>query len=136
MFEAGLYQLLKNDAGVSALVAGRIFGGRIPKTATDSTYPCLVWTVVSTLDLYSSQGASGYRTKRVQIDCYALKYIDAVKVTDAVRAALENFQGDLPDGTSVDRSIVTMDQDFLFEPGASGQLFRRMIEIEIAYLES
>jgi hypothetical protein len=136
MFEAGLYQLMKNDSGVSALVSGRIFGGRAPKTVTDSSYPLIVWSVVSTVDLYSIQGASGYRTKRVQIDSYARTYIDSVKVSDAVRALLQNFRGTLPDGTFVESSVLITDQDFIFEPGASGQLFRHMIEVEISYLST
>lgn len=136
MFEAGLYQLMKNDSGISTLVSGRIFGGRAPKTVTDSSYPLVVWSMVSTVDLYSIQGASGYRTKRVQIDSYARTYIDSVKVSDAVRALLQNFRGTLPDGTFVESSVLITDQDFIFEPGASGQLFRHMIEVEISYLST
>jgi Protein of unknown function (DUF3168) len=136
MFEAGLYRLMKNDAGISALVGGRIWGGRAPKTVTDSSYPLIVWTIVSTVDLYSIQGASGYRTKRVQIDSYARTYIDSVKVSDAVRALLQNFRGTLPDGTFVESSVLITDQDFTFEPGISGQLFRHLIEVEISYLSA
>lgn len=136
MFEAGLYQLMKNDSGISALVSGRIFGGRAPKTVTDSSYPLIVWAVISTVDLYSIQGASGYRTKRVQIDAYAKTYIDSIKVSDAARALLQNFRGTLPDGTFVDSSVLIADQDFTFEPGISGQLFRHMVEVEISYLSA
>jgi hypothetical protein len=137
MFEVGLMQLLKNDSGVAALISGRLFGGRVPKDATNSTYPCAVWTVATTVDLYSSDGQSGYRTSRVQFDAYAIKYIDVLNVKEAIKAALQNFkQATLPDGTFVDRMVVIEDRDFETEPGISGQLYRRLLEVEIAYIES
>ena len=78
--------------------------------------------------------------KRIQIDCYDVypsgNYMRATRLSDAVRSALKSYRGTFPDGTKVDSSIVITDQDFLDEPGASGQLFRRMLEFYITYQES
>lgn len=140
MFEVGLMQLLKNNSDITALVSGRIFAGRIPKNATDSTYPCVVWTIVSTTDDPIIQGSSGFRFKRVQIDTYGHTskggYMATTRVSDVIRRALTGFHGSFPDGTFVDSSVVITDQDFLAEPGVSGELFRRMLEFQIAYRES
>jgi hypothetical protein len=113
--EAGMYQYMRNDPGISTWVSGRIFGSRQPK---DVTLPCIVWTVVLTQELGShAHGASGLRSKRFQIDSYAGKYMDSVKTSDAVRSLFQNFSGILPDGTSVNGCIIMRDMDFPYEPG-------------------
>ena len=146
MFEVGLIQFLKNNTGIAALVSGRVFAGRIPKNADAATYPCIVWTVASTMDNPIISGTSGFRMKRVQLDCYdrinrvnetGHSYVANVRVADAVRSAFQTFlHGTFPDGTKVDSCVIISDQDFPDEPGDSGQLFRRMIEVQIAYQES
>ena len=130
--EAGLYQLLKSDSGVSSRISGRLFGGRAPKGVT---FPCAVWNVAATQDVYSIQGASGLRFKRMQFDSYGEKYMETLAVSDAIRDALKSFRGTLPNDVEVQGCVVITDQDFPYEPGASGQIFRRMIEVEVAYIE-
>ena len=133
--EIGLRNLLVNDSGVSALINSRIWGGLAP---LNPTYPVVVFTVAHTSDLYSIQGASGYRTKRIQFDCYAQKYNDALAVADAVRAVLQSFVGTVNDNAkniSVLSVITISDMDFPFEPGSTDRIFRRMLEFQVTYLE-
>jgi hypothetical protein len=132
--EAGVYQKLRDDPAVGSYVSGRIFGSRMPK---DATLPAIVWTIVLTDDMgYHYQGASGLRRKRFQFDSYAKKYMDSVKTSDAIRAVLESFAGVLPDGTPVNGCIVVRDMDFPFEPGTSGYIQRRLLEIDVIYTET
>jgi hypothetical protein len=131
--EVGIYQRLRDDAGVSAWVSGRIFGSRMPKNAT---LPAVVWTVVSTTDLgYSTQGASGLRVKRFQFDSYAKEYMDSVKLSDAIRSILQSYSGILPDGSSVNGCVVVSEMDFPYEPSASGYVQRHMLEVDVIYTE-
>src|SRR5947209_7940513 len=120
--EVGLYTLLKDDTGVTEQVSGRIFGGLLPRD--EPTYPCVVWTVASTdsTDLYTIQGATGLRKKRIQFDTYGKTYTSTLNASDEVRQALENFIGHLDDNTEdgieVQSCMVVTDQDFPPEPGA------------------
>lgn len=130
MLEAGVYQLLRDDPGVKALIAGRIYGGRLPK---DPTNPSVVYNVVVTGDVYSVAGATGFRNKRIQFDSYASEYTDSVKTSDAIRSVLKSFKGVLPDGTFVNGCIVVRDMDFPYEPGTTGYVFRRLLEVDFWY---
>lgn len=132
--EAGIYQKLRDDPGVSSYVRGRIFGSKAPK---DATAPFIVWTVVVTEDMgYNFQGAAGLRKKRFQFDSYATKYMDSVKTSDAIRSLLQSFAGNLPDGTPVNGCIVMRDMDFPYEPGTSGQIHRHLLEVDVIYTET
>jgi len=132
--EAGMYQYMKQDPGVSSYVGGRIFGSKLPKDKT--AMPAIVWTVVLTQELGShAHGSSGLRSKRFQIDSYASKYMDSVKTSDAVRALFQNFSGTLPDGSSVNGCIIIRDMDFPYEPGTSGYVYRHLLEIDVIYSE-
>lgn len=131
--EVGIYQRLRDDAGVTAWVSGRIFGQRMPK---DATLPAIVWQVVVTEELgYHSQGASGLRKKRFQFDSYAYKYMDSVKTSDAIRSILQSYSGILPDGSSVNGCIIARDMDFPYEPGTGGYVHRRLLEVDVIYTE-
>jgi hypothetical protein len=139
-FEAGIYKLLKEDATVSSLISGRIFGSRVPKGFNN--YPCLVWQTAATQEPWSIQGASGFRIKRIQFDAYATTYAESVAVADAARAVLKNFRGNLPADDSsppvssfVNGVVILTDMDFPYEPGASGYVFRHMFEAEVQYQE-
>jgi len=132
--EVGIYQKLRDDPGVSSYVGGRVFGSKAPK---DSTLPMIVWTVVLTDDSSTHmQGASGFRKKRFQFDSYARKYVDSVKTSDAIRAALEQFAGTLPDGSACNGCIIVRDMDFPYEPGSSGYIHRHLLEVDVMYTET
>ena len=134
MLETGLYKKLRDDAGVSTWVSGRIFYSRMPK---DATLPAIVFNVVSTTDMgYTFQGASGLRTKRIQFDSYAKAYLDTISISDSIRTILESYSGTLEDGTVVQGCIVISEMDFPYEPGSGGYIQRRMMEVDVIYVDS
>jgi len=131
--ESGIYQELIADPGVTSWIAGRIFGGRLPKGCT---LPAVVWTVAVGQDMgYSTQGASGLIKKSFQFDSYANKYMDAVKTSDSIRSLLQSYSGILPDGSSVNGVIITRDMDIAWEPGAGGYVYRRLLEMDVMFSE-
>jgi len=136
--ENGTYQKLRDDNGVSALVGGRLFAGKLPERPT---LPAVVYQVVVTADpAYSMSGANRFRIKRFQFDNYAEKHADAVKVSTAIRWALQSFAGTLDDedDTVVNGCIVVADMDFPYEPGGgtTGFVHRRLLEVDIQHTES
>jgi hypothetical protein len=92
MIAAELYARLTGDATVSALVATRIYPGRAPQ---DVPAPFIRWQTISRVGSRSIDGVpSALVTARVQIDSYALSYVAAQAIGDAVRRALQFWGSD------------------------------------------
>jgi hypothetical protein len=92
----GLYDLLKNEPTIAALVTDRVYPVILP---TEPVMPCITYQIVGG----SSQPTltdAGLQKVRLQIDCWGLAYPDA----DAVRTAVVKFLSNktaitLSDGT-------------------------------------
>jgi hypothetical protein len=136
--ENGVFQALRNDTEVASLVGGRIFGSRFPNNTAKPTLPAIVYFTFWSDTVRALDGPDGLRTKKIQIDCYADKYPDAVEAADAVRNLFEGFKGTLPNGVVVQSAIVEKDEDFPLEPGKPAQdfVYRRMLEVTFRYVES
>jgi hypothetical protein len=129
MLELGLLKQLLANSTVSALVGKNIFNGTIPR----DTLPAVAIQTVSSVDTSDYQGSTGLRTKRLQFDTYANDYFQGLKISDAILTALQGFRGELPDGTFVEAIFFDQDQDFPFEPGYGGYVYRRMVEYLIVF---
>jgi hypothetical protein len=135
MFEKGLYELLTQDAGVSALVGSRVYFILQPK---GTIVPSVVLSIVATGDNYTFAGASGLRSALVQVDGYASSYYDSRAVSRSVRLLLENYAGNLPDAgaTPVLGCIVEKDWDMPFEEGSKGFVYRALLEVRFIYSDT
>jgi hypothetical protein len=134
MLHEGLYQKLVGDSGVNAIVNGRVYFQLQPK---GTSVPSVVIQQATSEDVYHTKGASGFRFVGVQFDSYGANYTQAVQTSNAVRVLLQSFKGVLPDGTSVDGSVVRRDVDLPYEqgPGERGFVYRRMLTIEFQVAE-
>jgi hypothetical protein len=83
--ETALRARLKADAGVFALVGSRVDWSVRPQGTSS---PCIVLTVIADLRDQHFQGFAGFRSTRVQIDCYAATKAVAVSLREAVIAAV------------------------------------------------
>jgi selenocysteine-specific translation elongation factor len=82
---------LTANAGVTALVSGRIFPQVIPQGCT---MPAIRYLVVDDLPLNSVDGFTSHlRIARVQADAYARTYLAAHAVADAIEGALRSVVG-------------------------------------------
>jgi uncharacterized protein DUF3168 len=109
--EAGLFTLLSTNAGISALVATRIYPLRIPEGAT---LPAVAYHKVTGPRTHSKDGDMSLSHPRFQVTCWAKDYSDAKAVRDAVIAALDGFtDGGTMGGVVVDQVIVENDLDLL-----------------------
>lgn len=119
MIEQGIFEELRDDLAVAALVAGRVFPVQIPQSRGDdkSATPCVVFTLISearaltVCDPVSSVGGT------YQIDSISKSYFEAKAIAQAVRLCLNSFTGQMG-GTTVDRVLLETAQDLIEqEPG-------------------
>lgn len=89
---AGLKAHLVADAGVNAIVAGRVYPNRVPRTSA-IVFP-LIWYQCS--DQFEHDLASMNRVRsEFDVFCAAEDYDQAHALTDAVQAALHGITGQL-----------------------------------------
>lgn len=92
--ETGLPIFLKAAAGISSLVADRIYAKRRPQSAK---LPHVVFSRISTTRQPKFCGTDKLVAALMQIDTYAIGESDAAAVATAVRLALIDFQGQMGD---------------------------------------
>ena len=128
--EQGLYTLLTQDPGVSALVGNKVYWILAPKGAV---LPYIVVGRVATGDTYTMDGATGLRDGLFQIDCYATTFYASRQIALAARVLLESYTGNLPDvnATPVTAVFTEKDFDFPYEEGGLGFVFRALLQFRI-----
>jgi Protein of unknown function (DUF3168) len=135
MFIKGLYMLLTADPGVSAIVGSRVYFILQPKM---TLVPSLVLSCVSTSDLYTMSGITGFREGQWQIDCYASDYYSASGLQLAVRSLLENYVGNLPDtdATAVTATFIEKAWDMPYEQGGKNFIYRSLLGVRFHYYDT
>jgi len=83
--ETALRKRLLDDAAVKAIVSTRVDWAVRPEKAP---FPAIVLTLVSDDRSQNFEGFNGFRQTRVQVDCYALEYGQAVTLREAAIAVL------------------------------------------------
>lgn len=118
MLAEGLATFLKDDSDISALVDGRVYPLRIPqRVGKDQSMPCLVYQRVGAVRNQSFCGTDQLVAASYQIDSYAIRYQDAVQLSEAVAVVLLDYTGDMGD-THVDRVFLESEIDLNdIEPG-------------------
>lgn len=107
MIVEDLTAYLEGNAGLSALIAGRVYAQNLPQKAA---LPAVVYSEVSGKRMETMEGTTGLNDGRYQITCYALDYKTAKQVSQAVRAALHGFSGAMG-GTNVQNSSLLNERD-------------------------
>lgn len=79
--ETDLFSDLTGDAGVSAIVASRVFPAVLPD---DVTFPAIAYREVSAVRI-----GGVCLQRRMQVDCYAASYSEMKSLRDAVQALAE-----------------------------------------------
>lgn len=80
-FETALRKRLLDDAAVKAIVSTRVDWSLRPQ---GDPFPAIVLTLVSDDRSQNFGGFNGFRSSRVQIDCYAKDYPTAANLREAV----------------------------------------------------
>lgn len=117
--ERTLYDLLRQDAGVSATVADRIYPVRLPD---EVILPAIVYLKASCIRYASHGGPSKLASSRFQLDCYSTDYLEAKQLALAAVSALHGkkggdiqaaFNNNETDGFSADDGIFRVTADIL-----------------------
>jgi len=90
--EEGLQAFLAANAGLVALISGRVYHRALPQGVV---LPALTWQRISTprLAAHDTSGSTGTAHPRFQFDAWATTYASAKAITDALRAALNGYKG-------------------------------------------
>jgi hypothetical protein len=107
MIETALVTLLNGNAGVNALLGGRI---RPLVTPQEMARPNLAYQRISNTRNRAHTGPSGTQNTRIQLTVQALTYESAKTVMAAIVALLECYQGTV-DGIRIDRIFIENDLD-------------------------
>ncbi len=111
--EDGLHSHLAADAGVSALVAARIYPLWAPQKPTA---PYVVYSRINTERLHHLSGSSALANPHFQFDVFAETFADMVAVAAALRAALDNYSGGMGSPVLTVGSVMVVDERDTFEP--------------------
>lgn len=87
--ETGLRAELAADAGVSALVGGRIYPEYMPQ---DATYPAITYDRISTVRSQFLTGVDDFTQVRIQVDCWDDSYSGVKALASAVKSALDGVR--------------------------------------------
>ena len=108
-----IYDILSNDAGVSALVSDRIYPMVAPQDAAD---PLIVWSVVSRIPSDTKGSYGDLDTLRIEFNSYAITYPIVESIDDAIRTALDRiahgaYATVTLDGVSYENSMESFDEE-------------------------
>lgn len=111
MLTNGIVALLSAQGNVTAICGNSI--QPIPAPDDLAMYPCLTYQVASDVSSYTLSGPEGVTQSRIVFNCIAERYLDARSLALAVKAALTDYNGTLPDGTIVfETEVVNMVDGF------------------------
>lgn len=87
-----LRAFLLEDSTLAGLVSERIYPDVLPQ---NPTLPAITFGWAGGMRFHHLTGASGLSGPRIQFDCWATTYLGAEAVYEALRLALDGFQGDI-----------------------------------------
>ena len=89
MIDAAIYARLSADTAVAAIVGTKIYPVQAPKNAVA---PWVRWQRISRVQPRDLAAIGGLIKTRIQFDCIAETYSDSRALSEAVRAAVQNWQ--------------------------------------------
>jgi hypothetical protein len=88
--DTAIWLRLSGYAGLSALVAARIYPPPVPQNAV---YPLVTYQLIDEVEQHAFGVASGIVDTRYQVDCWAFTLSGARALATQVRLALDNYAG-------------------------------------------
>lgn len=118
-FRNALFEQLKDNAGVAAIVSTRIYNSVAPE---GSALPFIVLEQIGGDRDHHTGGANGLTRREFQITSYDDKPNDAETLAEAIRDALDGFRGTMgtTDTENVRGSFLSSSLD-KFEPAADSK---------------
>jgi len=105
---------LKGNAGIADAVAGRIFPGLAPQSASR---PYLLWSRIADAPGHHLTAASDMSSALIQVDAMADSSIEAETAAEAVREAVDGYHGTMNDELHIDSMWLDAEADFIESKG-------------------
>lgn len=87
-----VYKRLTDTPAVAALVGTRIYPSTVPQQASP---PFIRTGLITTSPIDTKNGPADVDSHRIQIDCVATTYTQALNIAQAVRTSLDRFRGSI-----------------------------------------
>ncbi len=126
---------LLSKSAVTTVVGTRVFPNFIPEKNT--SYPVIVYAVVSQVPAHNLAGGAGYAETRIQLDVYCKTAVERDSLTEILRNELQGFAGTM--GSSTVSSVVYRNAIDLYEPPIDSSdvgLFRNSTDYWIRHSQS
>ena len=126
---ADIVAFLLADSTLGGLIGTRLYPLKLPQ---DPTMPAITYQWISGARVHSTDGASGLSSPRIQFDCWALTYLEAEAVFEALRKRLDGFQG-TAGASRIQAAFFESERD-LYDDEA--RLYRRSTDFFVWYEEA
>lgn len=90
IFEEGLVAFVLSQTSITDLISTRFYPKKLPQ---NPIYPATVYFVVTNRIPMAHDGPADLHHPRVQLDHYGSTYLEAKRVSNAFRRALNGYQG-------------------------------------------
>lgn len=126
-----LKAFLAADSGVQAIVSGRLYPRVLPQNVT---YPAISYDQVSGVRVRDLLGPSGKVRRRITVNSWASTNIGAWNLADAVRQALDGFDG-MMGSTFVGSVILDNEIAFIEDEAGTVGVHRVLQDYIVAHAE-
>lgn len=128
------------DATIAGLIGSRLYPNILPQ---NPTLPAMTFTWISGVRFHHLTAAEGLAGPRIQFDCWARTYLGAEALFEALRLALDGFQGMIggpPATQRIQGAFLDSDRDLYEESAEQGTgsgvgLYRRSADFLVYYEE-
>jgi hypothetical protein len=132
ILDGDLFYFLTTDAGVAAIIASRCYPVSLPQP---TTFPALSYSQVDAVRVRNVDGPAGKVRRRISVNSWALSDIEVWQLAEAVRAALDGFDGMM--GSSEIGSIILVTEiPFFEEEAGTVGVHRVMQDYQIGHKEA
>lgn len=98
MLEASLQKIITSSTDFNTLAGTKLHPILLPE---DPALPAATYQQIARTPLYTLDGRVNFTEVRIQFDTWANDYGQAKQLMAAINAAIDNFSGQLSDGTQV-----------------------------------
>lgn len=123
-----IYNILSNDADVSALVDTNIFPNVAPQK---TTFPFIIYDITGIDPNDTKEGVSTLDTNDVMISCYSETYSQASDIARKVRVAMDRINEGTYAGVQIQSSQFQSYNDIFDDTSGDAGIYRKALDFEI-----
>lgn len=127
--ESEVYSYLSSQTAITNIVGTRIYPLVMPESGT---YPALVYSLVPSSYQHRLSGSNGIAEARFQFDALTTSLSESDALIEAVRQALQGYQGTLDQDECIS-SVLNTVQDLTQTPvdGSDNRIYRKMADFTL-----